>query len=106
MDLAAVRVSALTGAGLDELRVAMRNRLHGSVSGDADLVVTRVRHREALEAARGFLSTAASAARKQSSPDLIASDARRAMDALGEIVGAVSTEDLLGRIFERFCVGK
>jgi len=63
-------------------------------------------HQDRLRAAASHLDAAASAARRAVSPDLIASDARRGLDALGEIVGAVSTEELLGRIFERFCVGK
>lgn len=104
----AVQVSAGTGAGLDELTSLVRERLVGSPArADAGgLLVTRARHQERLQAAASHLGAAAAAARRAVSPDLIASDARRGLDALGEIVGAVSTEELLGRIFERFCVGK
>lgn len=100
-------VSATTGAGLDGLTSLVRERLAGPGAGDSGgLVVTRARHRERLQAAEKHLRAAGAAARSGVSPDLIASDARRGLDALGEIVGAVSTEDLLGKIFERFCVGK
>lgn len=104
----AIPVSAKTGAGLDALSVEVRRVLLGAQgAGDSEtVVVTRARHREALDAACARLVAAAAAARRGESPDLIASDARRAMDSLGEIVGAVSTEDLLGAIFARFCVGK
>lgn len=103
----ALRVSARTGEGLDALKARIRECLQGGRAVDADdLVVTRARHAEALGEAARFLRAAAVAARRGESPDLIASDARRGLDALGAIVGAVSTEDLLGRIFERFCVGK
>jgi tRNA modification GTPase len=100
-----LRVSATTGAGIDALVAAIHTRLQGDSKGEG-LTITRIRHKTALESAAGFLETAAAAARKAVSPDLIASDARRGLDALGEIVGSVTTEDLLGRIFERFCVGK
>ncbi len=103
----ALPVSARTGAGLDRLREAIRARLAGTGATESDgVVITRARHRDALARANGFLSTAADAARRGLSPDLIASDARRGLDALGEITGRVTTDDLLGRVFERFCVGK
>ena len=103
----AIHVSATTGAGIDALSRLVRERLVGPASADAGgLVVTRARHRERLLAAVTHLRAAGVAARGAVSPDLIASDARRGLDALGEIVGAVSTQDLLGAIFERFCVGK
>ncbi|HVO29998.1 MAG TPA: tRNA uridine-5-carboxymethylaminomethyl(34) synthesis GTPase MnmE [bacterium] len=101
-----LRVSATTGAGLDALTEAIRAHLVGAAGASEAVVVTRARHREALDAARARLRAAADAARARLSPDLVASDARRGLDALGEIVGAVTTEDLLGRIFEKFCVGK
>lgn len=103
----ALPVSATTGEGLDALTARVRECLEGPGGADAGgLVVTRARHRERLHASAAHLLDAARAARNAVSPDLIASDARRGLDALGEIVGAVSSEELLGRIFERFCVGK
>lgn len=102
-----VPVSATTGAGLEALSTLLRERLMGPrASEGGGLVVTRARHRERLAAAALHLAAAGAAARNAVSPDLVASDARRGLDALGEIVGSVSTEDLLARIFERFCVGK
>jgi tRNA modification GTPase len=104
---ASLRVSARTGAGLSELKAEVRRLLLGPKAGEGEeLVITRARHRQALLDAARFLEAAAAAARRRESPDLIASDARRGLDALGEITGKTTTEDLLGRIFSRFCVGK
>ncbi|MGH8115798.1 MAG: tRNA uridine-5-carboxymethylaminomethyl(34) synthesis GTPase MnmE, partial [Rhodanobacteraceae bacterium] len=65
----------------------------------------RSRHVVALERAGAHL-TAARAAAPMASPELVAEDLRAAQQALGEITGAFTTEDLLGAIFSTFCIGK
>ncbi|HEX7324804.1 MAG TPA: tRNA uridine-5-carboxymethylaminomethyl(34) synthesis GTPase MnmE [Rhodanobacteraceae bacterium] len=96
-------LSARTGAGLDLLRTELR----GAVVGDAggDVFSARTRHVLALQRAGEALS-AAHARLASVAPELVAEDLRAAQQALGEITGAVTTEDLLGAIFSTFCVGK
>jgi tRNA modification GTPase len=69
------------------------------------LAVNR-RHRTALEQARGSLEKALESARSGLSPEFIALDLRDALDHLGLIIGATHTDDILGRIFNDFCIGK
>ncbi|HEX7615263.1 MAG TPA: tRNA uridine-5-carboxymethylaminomethyl(34) synthesis GTPase MnmE, partial [Thermoanaerobaculia bacterium] len=98
-------VSALTGAGLDELRLQMAARL-SLVEADGELLVLE-RHREALVSAAAFLREAAELARSApGEPELVAARVREALAALGAITGETATEELLDRIFAAFCVGK
>ncbi|MCM3875504.1 MAG: 50S ribosome-binding GTPase, partial [Thermoanaerobaculia bacterium] len=98
-------VSALTGAGLEELRAAIAVRL-GLVEADGELLVLE-RHREALASAGALLREAAELARRvPGEPELVAARVREALAALGAITGETATEELLDRIFAAFCVGK
>jgi tRNA modification GTPase len=103
----AVRISALTGAGLDGLRAAVV----GSVADEGDgfgggPTVTLVRHRDGLEKAAKSLRLALAGVRQGVSPDLIAVDVQDAADHLASITGALTSEDVLDRIFSEFCIGK
>lgn len=94
-------ISALTGAGLDELIAT----LSGLLAADYDIaspLLTRARHRAALEDARAALERALTAALLE----LRAEDLRLAWRSLGRITGAVEVEDLLDVIFADFCIGK
>ena len=73
----------------------------GEEDGQAS-IVTRARHREALEDVRAALRQA----RVQTAAELIAEDLRRAADALGRIVGRTGVEDVLDLLFAEFCIGK
>ncbi|QGM22459.1 tRNA uridine-5-carboxymethylaminomethyl(34) synthesis GTPase MnmE [Spiribacter sp. 2438] len=99
-----VAVSALTGAGLPALREHLRSAL-GLDDGEA-VFIARRRHLQALDAAALALEEAQDAARSGAGEELVAESLREAQTRLGEITGAVSTEDLLGRIFSTFCIGK
>ncbi|MFQ5509975.1 MAG: tRNA uridine-5-carboxymethylaminomethyl(34) synthesis GTPase MnmE [Leptospirillia bacterium] len=105
--LAAVRVSALTGDGLDALRDAL---LHAAVGNDAPLLehafLVTSRQRDALERAHQAALTALSGVRQGRFAELVATDVRSALDAVGEVTGKTSTDDLLNTIFSRFCIGK
>jgi tRNA modification GTPase len=73
----------------------------GEEDGQASLV-TRARHRDALEAVRASLRQA----RIATAAELIAEDLRQAADALGRIVGRTGVEDVLDLLFAEFCIGK
>lgn len=100
-----LRISARTGAGLPELIEALtglvRERLAGA--GEAP-VLTRARHRYALEEAADALARALQA--PLDAPELMAEDMRLALRALGRITGRVDVEELLDVIFRDFCIGK
>jgi len=103
----AVRVSSLTGAGLEELKTAIRGRVwSGAVGAEMLEVMINARHQEALRRAREALMRAAAALREGLTLELVASDLRSAVNAVGEVVGQTATDDLLDRIFSTFCIGK
>jgi tRNA modification GTPase len=97
-----IRVSAKSGAGLDLLRAALRRVGHQGESAEG-VFLARTRHLDALARAGAHLDRAAG---ERLPADLLAEELRLAHDALGEIVGRVSSDDLLGEIFGRFCIGK
>lgn len=105
---APVPVSALSGAGLDTLRSAIASRLFGdrAVLADLEPVLTRERHRTALAAAREALRAARPHLAPGGDAVLAAHHVRRATTALDELLGAVDIEEVLGRVFASFCVGK
>ena len=100
-----VCVSALTGEGLDELECAVAE-LFPSGEVPAGLTLTNTRQAEAVERAARAIGGALSALRGGLTPDAVLTDAEGALNALGELTGRTLREDLVGRIFERFCVGK
>ncbi|MGH7996746.1 MAG: tRNA uridine-5-carboxymethylaminomethyl(34) synthesis GTPase MnmE [Opitutaceae bacterium] len=105
--LPAWRVSALTGAGVEELRVA----LEAAVSrlqplGDGEAVAINARHAQALVQARECLESALRKLASSSDPALLASDLRGALDAFGEIAGRIDHERVLDALFAKFCIGK
>ena len=98
----AVRISVKTGAGLRELEARLRDMVAARFSSGAAPLITRARHRQALE------ECAASLARfpQLAAPELAAEELRRAVRALGRITGRVEVEDLLDVLFREFCIGK
>ncbi len=102
----AIRVSARTGDGLDELRTMLLHQA-GWQAGNEGLYIARTRHLQALQRTREHLALAQAHARQNDAAlDLLAEELRLAHEALGEITGAFSADDLLGEIFSRFCIGK
>jgi len=99
-----LRVSSLTGVGLDGLRVALDRIAFGSNQTGATLTLNR-RHLLAIENARAALDRAAARV-IENAPELVAMDLRDVLDALGGIVGQITPDDVLGRIFSAFCIGK
>jgi tRNA modification GTPase len=97
-------VSAMTGLGLPALLDALRDRAEAGL-GQGDALITRARHRDALERCHGHLDRLCVEA-GHVLPELTAEDLRLAVRALGEIGGHVGVEDVLDRLFAGFCIGK
>ncbi len=104
---ACIALSAKTGEGIDDLRAAIRSQLVGSGPETTDgVLVTNVRHQAALTRAQESLVQAAASIKEGMAAELVAVDIRAAADALGEITGAITTDEILTRIFSTFCIGK
>jgi tRNA modification GTPase len=107
-----IRLSAKTGAGLDGLRAALLEVAGWSAStGGEDVFLARERHLHALERAREHLAAAAACADAEhgygnAHLELFAEELRLAGQPLAEFTGEVTADDLLGRVFSRFCIGK
>jgi tRNA modification GTPase len=101
----AVRVSATTLAGLDDLRRAVIARA-GGVPRDGLPVLTRSRQRDALLKARDALVAAREGIANGAAPELIAVDVQACLDHIGSVTGAVTSEEVLDAIFAEFCLGK
>jgi tRNA modification GTPase len=77
-----------------------------SLEAREGVVITRLRHRQALERASEALHGATESVTGRLAPEFLADDLRAALDSLGEITGRVTTDDILDRIFSEFCIGK
>ena len=98
-------ISAQTGEGVKELKSEIKKKLIGE-SKQSDLLITTQRHYECLANARLELLKVSEAVQNKITPEFIALDLRLALGHLSEIIGVTHTEDILGRIFSKFCIGK
>lgn len=98
-------LSAHTGAGIELLRTELKESVGYRQQGDG-LFSARRRHLDALQRARALLEAGRLQLTGQGAGELLAEDLRQAQQALGEITGQVSADELLGRIFSSFCIGK
>ncbi len=101
-----VTISAKQKFHIDDLKnkiynAAIKDQLTGS-----EMLVTNIRHLEALQKTEEALSKVLTGLDTQTTSDFLATDIKQALHYLGEITGAVTTEDLLENIFSRFCIGK
>jgi tRNA modification GTPase len=96
--------SAYTRAGLSDLRILLAERARTAARPALAPSLSRCRHH--IEACLQCLRRAHHAVLFQEPPEILALELRSALDQLGEMVGAVYTDDLLDRIFSRFCIGK
>lgn len=102
----AVRISAISGQGLDDLRAAIEARCAaGELRPDGSMITNR-RQADALRRAAESASHAAEALRAGFTPDIAWVDAEAALSAIGEVTGKTVNEEILSHVFERFCVGK
>ena len=102
---AVLSVSAQTGQGLDGLRRRLRDLLLGAQQEPA-IVLTNMRHRAALERAEKSLEEATQALTKGLPPEMVAVDLQEAREGLEEVIGLVTSDNILERIFSQFCIGK
>jgi tRNA modification GTPase len=101
-----ILVSATTGYGLNELRVALDRLTFGDDAGtSAPILALNARHVRAIDDARDALARIGFG-HADLSAEVVALDLRDALDALGAVVGRLTPDDLLGRIFASFCIGK
>ena len=107
LETSLVEVSAKTGTNIDQLKERIKNSLLGEAAVDEeDVVITNARHKEALALGRNSLQNFIAGVNSGLDEVILASELRSALDFLGEIVGEVSSEDLLNHIFGQFCIGK
>jgi tRNA modification GTPase len=102
-----VSISALRGLGIENLKEEIRRMiLAGKTESPGEVLLSNLRHKQAIEKARQALDQALESLTAGLSAEFISLDLREAQAALGEIVGTHTSEDILERIFSQFCVGK
>lgn len=106
--VAAARISCLSLRGMSELEAAMVSQLELCL-GPSDVeneVSINARHQDCLSRSHSYLKAAENALNNQLPPEFVAEELRASLSAAGEVVGRADAEDLLGRIFSTFCIGK
>lgn len=98
-------LSAQSGEGVDVLRQHLKSVMGFTGAGEGGFTARR-RHIDALERAHGFLESGKAQLSGYAAGELLAEDLRQAQNALSEITGEFTPDDLLGRIFSSFCIGK
>ena len=99
-----LHISAKCGTGLDELRAALAAR--AGIASASGTLVTNARHAAALREAAAALSAVSDGLDRGLSTELLSEDLRAALESLGSITGQITTDQVLGEIFSRFCIGK
>ncbi|PIW69020.1 MAG: tRNA uridine-5-carboxymethylaminomethyl(34) synthesis GTPase MnmE [Ignavibacteriales bacterium CG12_big_fil_rev_8_21_14_0_65_30_8] len=102
-----VKVSALTGEGITELFDLMKSKVFGnSKYSEQNAMVTNERHYNCLLKTKESLNNALTSVSNKMSGEFISVDLRNALNNLGEIIGEVTSDDILNNIFTKFCIGK
>ncbi len=102
-----VSVSAKSREGVEELESCIYSAILGEEAlTSVEVLVGNMRQKEMLEKAKGYIEDAIGGAHEGLSPEFISLEVRDAASALGEIVGEITTEDILEKIFSSFCIGK
>ncbi|MBN1541919.1 tRNA uridine-5-carboxymethylaminomethyl(34) synthesis GTPase MnmE [candidate division KSB1 bacterium] len=101
-----VRISAKTGEGISSLKQALSNWAPSLAGLKEEIPISRVRHRHALQECQKALERAQLSLSNRLSAEFIALDLRQALDALAEMTGETTSDDILDAIFAQFCVGK
>lgn len=105
LGVVSMHLSALTGEGIEALRERLAQSM-GFATNDHGALSARARHVRALALAHRHVDEAEAQLRSRRAGELVAEELRLAQHTLGEITGQVSSEELLGRIFASFCIGK
>lgn len=100
------KISAKNREGVEDMKKALVDKVNTEALQNNETIVTNVRHVGALSSASESLKAASEGFESGTPSDLVAIDIRKALFHLGEITGEVSTDDLLGNIFGKFCIGK
>ena len=102
-----IETSALKGIGLEKIKESLLNKLlPGNNATLEEGVITRERHFDCVRRGKEAVVRAFNVLRGEEGLELLAADLREATDALGEIVGEVTDDEILNRIFKDFCIGK
>jgi tRNA modification GTPase len=102
-----INISALTGEGINELLELLKQKTVGTETySEKTAIISSLRHYNALKNANSCLLNAVDSIDGIMSGEFIAVDLRNAEQALGEIIGKVTTDDILNNIFQKFCIGK
>jgi tRNA modification GTPase len=102
-----VRISCLTGQGIESLKDTIKEVVwSGEIKAEMLELMINSRHQDALNRSRAATLRTIDALRADQTLELVAMDLRIAVNAIGEIVGKTTTEDLLDMIFSQFCIGK
>jgi len=101
-----LNISASYGDNIDTLVSLLLNLVREDQKGEDDVVVTNARHFEALSHAGEAIDRISEGLQTGLSSDLVAQDIRQVLHYLGEITGEVTTDEILGNIFSKFCIGK
>jgi tRNA modification GTPase len=101
-----VRISALTGDGMEDLRKAIRHAITAGIDTTDLGVAPSLRHKEAMERASSHFQKCGANLREGLPLEIVAADLQEGLEALGEIVGETTSEEVLDRIFSQFCIGK
>jgi len=100
-------ISALSGEGIESLFFIMKEKALGSASySEKGAIVSNTRHYECLRRAKETLEKAEESIKNKMSGEFISVDLRKAADDIGEIIGIVTSDDILNNIFTKFCIGK
>ncbi len=103
-----VRTSAKEGIGIDDLKTVIFQKLLGRKDkiDSPEFIISELRHKIAIEKATHSVCSFKEGLSRDDSPEFLALDLRYALHSLGDITGEVTTEDVLGKIFSKFCIGK
>lgn len=101
-----LKISAKKGTGLSRLKnKIVTSALAGNIESNTE-AVTNIRHVNALERALASLNSFSAEMKNRTSPEFLSVELREALDAVGEIIGITTPDDILNRIFSSFCIGK
>lgn len=104
--LIVVSISAKNGYQIENLKSALVDSVKNELSDDASVIVSNIRHYEALSRSLEASQRALTGLGNHISPDFIAQDIREILHYLGEITGEITNDEILGNIFANFCIGK